>query len=237
MMYPESASPDPFRSRWKTGFLSSAGFLILASCSSAPRPRVQTPSHGVESAQECEAPASENVPVHKTVEPKDTVEPSTSGCKIAHAQDFDFWIGRWEVRTPDGKLAGYNHIHPILDGCTLQEDYRTANGAYMGRSLNRYDPASRTWHQVWVDNGGLWLSLEGGLKEGAMVMRGSYMQRRDAKGQVLAQPRSTLQEIRWDQLADKRVRQTWRSSVDEGQTWTTLFEGYYTRVKAIPNKQ
>lgn len=201
--------------------------LTLLGCSSTQAPVHIKTSSPSQAQSEAPPPASPKTPAEPPL-------PSTKACKIAHAQDFDFWIGRWEVRSADGTVVGYNHIHPILDGCTLQEDYRTKNGAYVGRSLNRYDPATQAWHQVWVDNGGLWLSLQGGLQEGAMVLRGPYLQRRDNKGQVLASPRPTVQEIRWSQLPDHRVQQTWRSSSDEGKTWTTLFDGFYTRIEVIP---
>lgn len=205
--------------------------LLTGACATTPAPG-RTSAPCVQDNQNS-APAS---PVKREEKPAPSTKPtpSTGDCKIRHAQDFDFWIGRWEVRSADGKLVGYNHIHPILDGCSLQENYKTVDGAYVGKSLNRYDPASQSWHQVWVDNGGLWLSLEGGVTQGAMVMRGNYLQRRDAQGKVLETPRPTLQEIRWVLLPDQRVQQSWRSSSDGGKTWTMLFDGFYTRIKTIP---
>lgn len=209
--------------------LGAALSLSFAACSSvtAARRSDPTPPHPAQAQSKSEESAAGQAL-------ESPAQASTSACKIAHAQDFDFWLGRWEVRTADGTLAGYNHIHPILDGCTIQEDYRTGDGKYIGRSLNRFDPASQAWRQVWVDNGGMWLSLSGGLQGEAMVLRGEYLQRRDAKGALLDKARSTLQEIRWTLLPDKRVQQRWRSSTDGGQSWTTLFDGFYTRIEAIP---
>ena len=37
-----------------------------------------------------------------------------------------------------------------------------------------------------------------------------------------------LHRITWKPLEGGDVRQTWDTSADEGQTWTTLFDGRYT---------
>ena len=36
---------------------------------------------------------------------------------------FDFWLGDWEVRTPDGALAGTNIVTLQYDGGVLHERY------------------------------------------------------------------------------------------------------------------
>ncbi len=38
-------------------------------------------------------------------------------CSAPAHHQFDFWVGEWEVRTPDGALAGTNRITGILGGC------------------------------------------------------------------------------------------------------------------------
>ena len=74
------------------------------------------------------------------------------------------------------------------------------------------------WHQTWVDSSGGLLMLDGGLVDGAMVLRGSD---RDVDtGALLAQ------QITWSQETDG-VRQHWQTSADEGATWTTVFDGHY----------
>jgi hypothetical protein len=41
-------------------------------------------------------------------------------CDAPAHREFDFWLGEWEVRTPDGKLAGTNRIEREHDGCVLR---------------------------------------------------------------------------------------------------------------------
>ena len=134
---------------------------------------------------------------------------------------FDFWLGRWEVRTPDGKLAGTNRIEREYGGCVLHERYDTGRG-YSGESLNIYDAQRKVWHQSWVDTGGTLLVLEGGVRGGAMVMEG---QTANLGGT------STRHRITWTPNADGSVRQLWESTDPKG-AWTVTFDGKYTRAPA-----
>ena len=59
-------------------------------------------------------------------------------CASAEHRQFDFWIGDWEVRLPDGKPAGTNRISRILNGCVIQENW-SGTGGSNGTSYNIYD--------------------------------------------------------------------------------------------------
>jgi hypothetical protein len=135
----------------------------------------------------------------------------------AHRQ-FDFWLGNWEVRTPDGKLAGTNHIERKYGGCMLHERYTTQRG-YKGESLNIYDASRKVWHQTWVDSEGTLLLLEGALRGTSMVMTGRT---------VGEKRRITQHRITWTPNADGSVRQHWESADEKGK-WSTAFDGRYTR--------
>jgi hypothetical protein len=144
-------------------------------------------------------------------------------CTAPEFHQFDFWIGSWEVRTPDGKVAGTNRIEPLLDGCVLQETWRGAKGL-QGSSLNMYVPSTKRWHQTWMDQQGTLLLLDGTLRDGTMVMSGQALSTN--KPGVMA-----LQRVTWTPSNDGTVRQLWESSEDGGTTWTTVFDGRYSRVR------
>ena len=135
----------------------------------------------------------------------------------AHRQ-FDFWVGTWEVTNAQDRVVGTNEISSILGGCVVLEEWQST-GPYSGKSLNIYDAANDKWHQTWVDNGGLLLELDGGLEDGNMVLKG----RRPGQdgGEV-------LHRITWEPLEGGDVRQTWDTSTDDGETWTTQFNGLYS---------
>jgi hypothetical protein len=147
----------------------------------------------------------------------------TSSCAAAPCDSiehhaFDFWLGRWEVRTPDGTLAGVNEITQEYGGCVLHERY-VGSHTYRGESLNIYDAGRKVWHQTWVDNSGTLLVLEGGIRDGKMVLEGHT-----------SDPTSKLtkQRITWTPNADGSVRQFWEANDEKGQ-WKTVFDGLYTK--------
>ena len=139
-------------------------------------------------------------------------------CDASEHRQFDFWLGAWEVHTPDGKLAGHNTISSEYGGCVLHERYSTGR-AYSGESLNIYDPARKVWHQTWVDTSGTLLLLEGGLRAGSMVLEGKT---------VGADGKATKQRITWTPNTDGSVRQLWEATDAQGR-WITAFDGKYTK--------
>lgn len=135
-------------------------------------------------------------------------------------RDFDFWIGEWEVSTPDGTVAGHNLIEPILGGRVLRESY-TTKGAFAGHSFNSFNASADRWEQFWVDNSGTVLHLKGGLNEaGEMVLSGE---------RLTAEGHTVTDRITWTPHQDGSVRQHWELTTDGGQTWQTLFDGTYRR--------
>ena len=140
-------------------------------------------------------------------------------CGTPQHRQFDFWIGEWDVRTPDGKRAGTNRITGILGGCGLQENWTGAGGT-TGTSLNTYDATRGLWHQTWIDSSGTVLLLEGTFRDGRMVLGGVTRQARGA---------TTHDRITWEPLGGGDVRQLWEQSSDGGTSWTVVFDGRYTR--------
>ena len=143
---------------------------------------------------------------------------AASPCAAPAHRAFDFWLGDWQVHTPDGKLVGVNRITREYGGSVLRERYTTARG-YCGESLNIYDDARKVWHQTWVDTSATLLLLEGGIRDGKMVLEGHTT---DAEVKVIRQ------RITWTPNRDGTVRQYWESTDGEDQ-WHTVFDGLYSR--------
>jgi hypothetical protein len=138
-------------------------------------------------------------------------------CESPEHRQFDFWLGQWEVRTPDGKLAGVNTIEREYDGCVVHERYANERG-YKGESLNTYDAGRKVWHQTWVDNQGTLLLLEGSLQGASMVLQSET---------VGKDGRAVKHRITWTPSSAGSVRQHWESTNEQGQ-WATVFNGLYT---------
>lgn len=139
-------------------------------------------------------------------------------CDTPAHRAFDFWLGDWQVHTPAGKLAGHNRVESRYGGCVVHEQYTSASSNYRGESLNIYDAARQVWHQTWVDSSGLLLVLEGGIRDGRMIMAGTLT---GSDGVI------TKQRITWTPNPDGSVRQLWQTQ-KPGGPWTTAFDGRYT---------
>ena len=142
------------------------------------------------------------------------------GCTTAQDRQFDFWAGHWNVTdNVTGKPAGTNDVTREYGGCVLQEHWKGAGGDD-GSSFNHYDAARKVWHQTWVDNGGGILYLDGGLKNGSMVLAGK---RRGRNGTWVTD------RITYTPRPDGSVRQWWQVTRDGGATWKTVFDGIYRK--------
>jgi len=143
-------------------------------------------------------------------------------CHEPERRQFDFWLGEWEVRQPDGTLVGRNTISLLFGGCALREEWRGESG-HRGGSLNAWSPQRGSWHQTWVDSSGLTLLLDGGMRDGSMVMEGDAALP-DGDGRVVRH------RITWSVVDGNpdSLRQHWEAATEEG-TWETLFDGRYSR--------
>jgi hypothetical protein len=148
---------------------------------------------------------------------------SRAACRDPEHRQFDFWLGEWEVRDPNGKKVGMNRLVSLHNGCAIEEHW-TGAGGLTGTSLNAYDRQRRKWHQMWADGSGEILHLDGELVAGKMVLSGET---RSAE----ALDNIARQRITWTPLPDARVRQLWETSNDGGKTWAIAFDGYYTKIK------
>ena len=62
--------------------------------------------------------------------------------------EFDFWLGAWDVHTADGTYAGHNRIRRAERGCVMTEHWVGSSGG-TGMSINYLDLATDEWVQVW----------------------------------------------------------------------------------------
>ena len=139
-----------------------------------------------------------------------------SSCADLAYRQFDFWLGDWNVTTPDGRLVGREHVEKRYGGCVIQENWTGLRGG-TGSSFNIYDANRKVWHQTWVDSMGTLLVLEGGLRHGRMILSGDQVQKDG--GHI-------LNRITWIP-GRKTVQQVWDVSKDGGKTWKVIFDGVY----------
>jgi len=138
-------------------------------------------------------------------------------------RQLDFWLGEWDVSTTQGAVpAGTSKIELILEQCVVQENWKSLNSPYSGKSYNIYDAALKRWEQYWVDNVGGNIFFHGELsKDGVMDYWTDDIPQ--SSGPAL---RRHLQFIPLDA---NKVRQFSRGSTDGGKTWNVEYDFTYVR--------
>lgn len=142
-------------------------------------------------------------------------------CKASpNFRQFDFWIGDWDVKTPQGQSAGASSVQLILGQCIIFENWTGGSGT-SGKSFNIYDINDKKWHQSWVDDKGTFTHYIGSLLDGKMVV----------VADTIVAGKKTLAKMTFSKLPNGDVRQFGENSTDGGTTWATAFDLIYSRKK------
>jgi len=149
----------------------------------------------------------------------DTIAQNTNPCKSEAHQQFDFWVGEWDVYDAhEDTLLGQSDVKQILNSCAIEESWNSIAG-FKGKSFNTYHPADSTWNRVWVDMSGVTYHFSGGLENGAMHLAGSTMMNgKEVWFNLTFTPNKK----------EKTVRQIWKLTYDK-ENWATLFDGIYRK--------
>jgi hypothetical protein len=140
---------------------------------------------------------------------------------IPEAAQFDFWLGRWEVRGANGQLLGYNTVIRDDGGCGIKEDW-DGNPGSSGTSMAFYLPSRGQWRQVWIGSGGTHIDMTGNLVDGEMRMEGTI--------EYLDQEQVIAFRATWSVGAGGQVRQRMEQFDLVSQSWELWFDGFYRRV-------
>ena len=157
-----------------------------------------------------------------TSAPATSAAPAATPCADrADARRFDWWVGEWDVRTPDGKPVGHNRVTRIAGGCGLQESWTAGNGS-TGTSLNAFNPVAKQWQQYWVGQYGAVTEFRRSeWRDGSLVL---FADTRTKDGAP------SITRLTFTPLPDGRVRQLFEQSTDDGRSWATTVDLHYHRV-------
>lgn len=150
-------------------------------------------------------------------------EPPAPPCLASAGFDqFDFWLGEWNVYSNDGKrrLLGSNSIRKLYGSCLITEEWQSTGGT-AGFSMNYYNPVTSGWRQVWVSTG-YSIDYTGGINaEGAMELSGFLYD--------YAENAATPFRGTWSPQPDGSVIQHFDIFDSESESWSVWFEGLYVR--------
>ena len=138
---------------------------------------------------------------------------------------FDFWLGEWQVHSPDNQFQGSNSITKEEGGCLILEKWSGSQGS-TGQSYNFYRPDTGKWHQLWVSQGAV-IDYAGGLTDdGAMKLEGQIHYRKDKRSAKFVGV--------WTLRKDGSVLQEFREWDGESKLWKDWFTGVYTPAAKAP---
>ncbi|TCP21901.1 hypothetical protein EV195_11514 [Tenacibaculum skagerrakense] len=145
---------------------------------------------------------------------------TTSPCSSPEYQQFDFWVGNWNVYNTKNQLIGENNIVTMPNACTIQENWKSQNGKSLGTSYSYYDISDKQWHQLWIDNKGFVLETSGSFKDNKMILKSNLIE--SPKGKYYNQ-------ITWVKNSDGTVTQIWDYVSPEGKIIQQAFKGIYKK--------
>lgn len=132
---------------------------------------------------------------------------------------FDFWVGEWNVTTPQGGQAGTSSVKKILGDCVVFENWKATNGVE-GKSLSAYNRGLKRWQQFWTSATGTVTEYRFGEWVGASLRLVAHVPDVDSP---------TLLRMTYTPLDSDTVRQFGEMSTDGGKTWTAQYDLYYHR--------
>jgi hypothetical protein len=143
--------------------------------------------------------------------------------KNAHAREFDFWIGDWDVYPTGGnQIVGSSKIEMEAGGCFILENWTAIGFPNTGKSMNFVDPVTTKWKQVWVGSGGIVTEyINGVYKDSVMQFESS-----STSAQGIMKIR-----FRFFNQGSNQVRQFQEYSTDDGKTWNVSYDLTYIRKK------
>lgn len=144
-------------------------------------------------------------------------------CSDPNSSQFDFWVGEWNLSWLDNEgktLTGKNKVNKIMGGCTIEENFSTDDGSFIGKSFSVYNSQKGYWEQTWVDNSGAYMNFTGGMDGDKMILS------RTVTGK---QGNEITQRMVFYDISNDKFTWDWESSTDGGTNWNLQWRLNYTR--------
>lgn len=141
-------------------------------------------------------------------------------CDTEKHNEFNFWVGDWNVYNTKGALIGTNKILKMQSNCVMQENWESKTSPNKGTSYNYVDLTDQTWNQVWVDNSGYSLVLKGNLVKNSMILKSAVIKGKQG---------DYYNRVTWTPNKDGSVTQVWDYVSTQGKVIQEAFRGVYKK--------
>ncbi len=145
----------------------------------------------------------------------------------AQGDEFDFWVGKWNLtwKDGDGTIAkGSNNIVKILDDKVIQEHFEAFTGnlaGFKGTSISVYNPNSKSWHQAWADNQGSYINFIGEIDGERKIFK--TLPRKDGEKEIISR-------MVFCNISNESLTWDWERTEDGGKTWKLNWRINYVKV-------
>lgn len=139
-------------------------------------------------------------------------------CCTEKYNQFDFWLGAWNVYDSSEKLIGINSITKGSDSCLILEKW--VEDERRGSSTVFYNSTNDSWNQIWVDNTGFVLKLKGNFVKGIMTLKSELIEGNN---------KNYYNQISWIQNDDGSITQLWEIYDEHSIKISEVFQGIYKK--------
>lgn len=145
----------------------------------------------------------------------------SGGCaRQPESRALDFWLGEWKIGVSNENVDAVSKVSLELGDCVVVERWDGGDG-HVGENIFGYSADDKSWHGMFADSvGHVHVFVDGRVGPETAVFKGPS---RGEHGEIVLN-RITIRRIDHD-----HVQQMWSKSSDGGKTWTTVFDGKYTR--------
>jgi len=149
-------------------------------------------------------------------------------CRNQPSRDqFDFWIGEWNLYNEFGTFLGRQTVVESQSGCLIESSWVSTNGSTHS-AMNVYDPLLNGWRQIQVGADST-ADLRGAFSGTTMTLEGNAF--------VNDTQTSILRRRFWTSNADGTITQTVQERPDTNTLWTTVFSATARSVANDPDTQ
>lgn len=146
-----------------------------------------------------------------------TTENNCACCTEKYNQ-FDFWLGEWNVYDSNEKLIGINSIIKGSGSCLILEKW--VEDERRGSSTVFYNSTDDSWNQIWVDNSDFVLKLKGNFVNGIMTLKSELIEGNN---------KNYYNQISWIQNEDGSITQLWEIYDEHYIKISEVFQGIYKK--------
>jgi len=140
-------------------------------------------------------------------------------CCTAKYNQFDFWLGEWNVYDIQEKLVGINSITKGSKNCLIFENW--VKDARRGNSTFFYNSIDDSWNQIYTDNIGFVLKLKGNIFNNTMTLKSELIEGNNKK---------YYNQISWILNKDGSITQLWEIYNEDEIKISEVFQGIYKKM-------